>query len=115
MTREKLVEAAVLAFNGDESATIEQIAGIAGVTRRTVHRYFTDRSTLLLECKIAMLRVCNAKMREAYHSSKQPAIQLENIFYAALEVAIQYSFVKKVFKQTQYADLKITMNRFLMM
>ncbi|AKD54869.1 TetR/AcrR family transcriptional regulator [Spirosoma radiotolerans] len=104
-TKEKLIEAAVVALNRDESATIEQIAAVAGVTRRTVHRYFNDRSTLVHECKQTMLRVCNLKMTEAYQSSQQPALQLENMFYAALEVGIQYSFVKKLFKRNQYTDL----------
>lgn len=104
-TREKLIEAAVVALNRDESATIEQIATVAGVTRRTVHRYFNDRNTLVQECKQTMLRVCNLKMTEAYQSSQQPALQIENMFYAALEVGIQYSFIKKLFKRNQYTDL----------
>lgn len=105
MTKEKLIEAAVVALNRDESATIEQIATVAGVTRRTVHRYFNNRDTLVHECKETMLRVCNLKMTEAYHSSEQPVVQIENMFYVALEVGIQYSFVKKLVKRNQYADL----------
>ena len=89
-TKEKLIEAAVVALNRDESATIEQIANVAGVTRRTIHRCFNDRNTLVEECKQTMLRVCNLKMTEAYHSSEQPAVQIENMFYAALEVGVQY-------------------------
>ena len=104
-TKEKLIEAAVVALNRDESATIEQIANVAGVTRRTIHRCFNDRNTLVEECKQTMLRVCNLKMTEAYHSSEQPAVQIENMFYAALEVGVQYSFVKKLFKRNQYTDL----------
>lgn len=104
-TKEKLIDAAVSALNRDESATIEQIANVAGVTRRTVHRYFNDRNTLLLECKETMLRVCNLKMTGAYYSSEQPTVQLENMFYATLEVGIQYSFVKKLAKRSQYTDL----------
>ncbi|NEU70206.1 TetR family transcriptional regulator [Spirosoma agri] len=105
VTKEKLIDAAVVALNSDESATIEQIANVAGVTRRTVHRYFNDRNTLVQECKETMLRVCNLNMTGAYHSSEQPAVQLENMFYAALEVGIQYSFVKKLVKRNQYTDL----------
>lgn len=99
------MEAAVAALNRDEAATIEQIANIAGVTRRTVHRYFNDRNTLVHECKQTMLQVCNLKMTQAYQSSQQPAVQLENMFYAALEVGIQYCFVKKLVKRQQYTDL----------
>jgi AcrR family transcriptional regulator len=104
-TKEKLIDAAVVALNSDVSATIEQIATLAGVTRRTVHRYFNDRNTLVQECKQTMLQVCNLKMTQAYHSSERPAVQLENMFYAALEVGIQYSFVKKLVKRNQYTDL----------
>lgn len=104
-TKEKLIDSAVVTLNSDESATIEQIANAAGVTRRTVHRYFNDRNTLVQECKQKMLQVCNLKMTQAYQSSEQPAIQIENMFYAALEVGIQYSFAKKLFKRNQYTDL----------
>lgn len=104
-TKEKLINSAVVTLNSDESATIEQIANAAGVTRRTVHRYFNDRNTLVQECKQKMLQVCNLKMTQAYQSSEQPAIQIENMFYAALEVGIQYSFAKKLFKRNQYTDL----------
>ncbi|RZM11892.1 MAG: TetR/AcrR family transcriptional regulator [Pedobacter sp.] len=105
MTKEKLIGAAVVALNRDESATIEQIANVAGVTRRTIHRCFNDRNTLVEECKQTMLRVCNLKMTEAYSSSEQPAVQIENMFYAALDVGIQYSFIKKLVKRNQYTDL----------
>lgn len=104
-TKDKLIDSAVVTLNSDESATIEQIANAAGVTRRTVHRYFNDRNTLVQECKQKMLQVCNLKMTQAYQSSEQPAIQIENMFYAALEVGIQYSFAKKLFKRNQYTDL----------
>jgi AcrR family transcriptional regulator len=104
-TRQALIQAAVVALNNDESATIEHIANQAGVTRRTVHRYFNDRNTLVHECKQTMLRVCNHSMITACQSSQQPAVQLENMFYAALEVGIQYSFVKKMAKRQPYTDL----------
>jgi len=104
-TKERLIEAAVIALNNDESATIEHIANQADVTRRTVHRYFNDRNTLVQECKQTMLRVCNHSMITAYRSSQQPLVQLENMFYAALDVGIQYSFVKKMARRQQYTDL----------
>lgn len=105
LTREKLIQSAVVTLNNNESATIEEIANVAGVTRRTVHRYFKDRSKLVQECKDTMLTACNLKMSQAYNSSDQPAIQIEYMFYAALDVGIQYCFVKKLFQRDQYIDL----------
>ena len=46
-TEQIIVEAAILVLNEDYSAPLEKVAERAGITRRTLHRYFTGREELL--------------------------------------------------------------------
>lgn len=104
--RDKIIESAIVILNKDGSATIEQIAIEAGITRRTIHRYFTDRNALIESCKKEMLLICNTAMTNSYESSDKPILQLENMLYAAIEVGNQYSFLKKIYQRSNFSDIK---------
>ncbi|PIH03146.1 hypothetical protein CS542_02775 [Pedobacter sp. IW39] len=47
------------------------------VTRRTLHRYFTDRNDLLKACHLEMQHKCKVNITNAINSSEDPLIQLE--------------------------------------
>lgn len=104
-TADKIIEAAVYILNYNDSATIDEIANHIGITRRTVHRYFKDKNLLIERCKEKMMTTCNATMIAAYHSSNEPIIQMENMFYAALSIGNEYSFVKKRFERSGYSEV----------
>ncbi|UUF13024.1 MULTISPECIES: TetR/AcrR family transcriptional regulator [Flavobacterium] len=105
-TKGKIIEAAISILNKNQSASIEQIAAEAGITRRTIHRYFSDRLSLIEHCKENMLTVCNEKMSNAYKSSQDPITQIEYMLYAAIEVGNQYCFLKKLYQHTDYSEIK---------
>ncbi|WP_461131035.1 hypothetical protein [Spirosoma aerophilum] len=67
-------------------------------------RYAPEQIAAVAYSKQPLQLVGNLNMTEAYQSSQQPALQIENMFYDALEVGIQYSFVKKLFERNQYTD-----------
>lgn len=103
-TRNKILASAVIILNQNDTASIEEIAMHAGVTRRTVHRYFNDRDTLITSCKEKMMAICNKTMWEAYESSDDPEIQLENMFYAALNIGAEYAFVKRTYDRSGFSE-----------
>lgn len=103
-TKDKIIEAAVFCLNENEKASVDEIANYLGVNRRTIHRYFKDRDNLLQCCLRKMMAKCNLAMGEAYGSSTNPIKQLEAMFYAALSVGIEYSFVKKLFNRSGYGQ-----------
>lgn len=103
--RDKIIQSAIVILNKDESASIEQIAVEAGITRRTIHRYFTDRQDLIESCKKEMLLLCNTAMTNSYESSEEPILKLENMLYAAIEVGHQYSFLKKIYQRSNFSDI----------
>jgi len=95
-TEQKIIDAAIYIFNDDLSAPLEIVADKAGVTRRTLHRYFTNREQLLAACKTEMDTVCEAAMTKAYNSSAVPVKQLEQMLYAGIDCNHKYAFLNKL-------------------
>src|SRR5688572_26757209 len=96
VTRQKIVDAAIYIFNEDHSASLETVAEKAGVTRRTLHRYFKDRPHLLESCTADMVASCKAAMAAAYASSPDPVKQLEQMLYAGIACGSKYAFLHKL-------------------
>jgi len=95
-TRQKIIDAAIVVLNDDFSAPLEKVADKATVTRRTLHRYFKDRNELLACCAQDMQVNCSKAMADAWASSANPLIQLEQILYAAVNCGIKYAALYKL-------------------
>jgi AcrR family transcriptional regulator len=104
-TKDKIIDAAVFCLNRNEKASIDEIANHLNLNRRTIHRYFKDRNSLIECCQEKMMATCNRAMNEAYDSSNDALTQIENMFYAALSIGAEYSFVKKLYTRTGYSDV----------
>jgi len=104
-TRDKIIDAAVFCLNKNAKASIDEIANHLDLNRRTIHRYFKDRNTLIACCQQKMMATCNRAMIEAYESSDDALKKIENMFYAALHIGTEYSFVKKLFDRSGYVDV----------
>lgn len=98
-TQQAIVEAAIRVFNEDYSAPLEQVATQAGVTRRTLHRYFAGREELLACCIRDMQRVCRQALTLALDSSTEPLTQLEQLLYAVVDCGAKYAFLHKLPRQ----------------
>jgi hypothetical protein len=95
-TRQNIIDAAVVVFTDDLSANMETISDRAGVTRRTLHRIFSDRNSLLEACKQEMNNVCKEAMNTAYNTSSEPVKQLEQMLYAGIDCNYKYAFLNKL-------------------
>jgi AcrR family transcriptional regulator len=95
-TQQAIVEAAIAVFNEDLSAPLEKVADRAGITRRTLHRYFKDRKELMASCEAEMQKACFVANVLAYNASDEPMQRLENMFYAGLNCGIKGSFLNKL-------------------
>ncbi len=96
-TQQQILEAAIVVLNDDWSASMDKIAGQAGVTRRTLHRYFADRQDLYASCQQEMRRSCQQAMSAAYASSADAGQQLERLLYASIDCGTKYAFLHKLF------------------
>ncbi|QNK63530.1 TetR/AcrR family transcriptional regulator [Pedobacter sp. PAMC26386] len=105
-TKQKIIDTAIEIFNDDYSSSLEKIAERAEVTRRTLHRYFTDRNDLLRACKQEMQENCRANITAAVNSSTDPLIQLEQVLYASIDCGSKYSFLHKLHQQQDHQHQK---------
>ncbi|GAB3937698.1 TetR/AcrR family transcriptional regulator [Mucilaginibacter myungsuensis] len=94
-TDQLIVDAAIATFDSDPSAPLEQVAERAGVTRRTLHRYFKDRAELLTACETTMQDRCLEAIKAALHNHSAPMAQLEQVLYALIDCGSKYTFLKK--------------------
>ncbi|QHT67215.1 TetR/AcrR family transcriptional regulator [Rhodocytophaga rosea] len=104
--RIKIIAAAVKCFLVNESDTLEKVAQEAGVSRRTLHRYFKDRQDLLESCKNEMLDRCNKAMTEAYESENDPIKKVKNMLFAAIEQGANYSFIKRLYERSSFSEVE---------
>ena len=103
--RAKIIAAAVTCFLRNESDTLEKVAEEAGVSRRTLHRYFENRQDLLESCKNEMLNSCNQAMIEAYESDEDPVTKLRKMLFAGIEQGANYAFIKRIYKRSNFSDV----------
>ena len=104
-TRQLIIDAAITIFNNDYSAALDVIAEKAGVHRRTLHLYFKSRQELIDSCKSNMLATCKQAMTEAYNASSDPVKQLELMLYAGIDCGVKYSFLNKLYGNSNYAEV----------
>jgi len=95
-TKQKIIDAAITIFNEDFSAPLENVADVAEVTRRTLHRYFADRQDLVNACQNTMQESCRKAMEEVYSNFENPLERFENMLYAAIDCGVKFSFLHRL-------------------
>ncbi len=98
MNRQKIIDCAIATLNHDFHASLEKIAAAAHLNRRTLHRYFKDRDTLLEACWIDMLSLWETSVLEARASGVDDISQLKNMFFAGIENGVKYAFLIKLYR-----------------
>lgn len=104
MTSQRIIDSAITVLNEDFYAPLDMIAEKAGVNRRTLHRYFKDRTSLIDACWADMMQTWHHAMLKAYNSSTDPVAQLEEMLYAGIDCGVKYAFLNTL--QTKYLNEK---------
>ncbi|KFC21523.1 TetR/AcrR family transcriptional regulator [Epilithonimonas lactis] len=102
LTKDRIIEAAISVFNQDHSAPLQKVADRAGITRRTLHRYFKDREELVAICELEMEISCKKAMISAIKSSDDAFTRLKNILFAGVDCGAKYSFFYKLHQEEGY-------------
>ncbi|EAY26019.1 TetR/AcrR family transcriptional regulator [Microscilla marina] len=97
MTKNKLniIQASIIVLNKDPSARIETIADNAGVSRRTLHRYFSTRDDLLAACAAWIMDEVLNDVTNATQTHKQPLERLKQIFKDDISKGQYFEFCQK--------------------
>lgn len=83
-TKEAIIEAGFTVFNGDPSASLAQVAELAGVGRATLHRYFSSREDLLR----ALAKIAIKEMDRVVHEACEHVESYTEAMRVSLEVLI---------------------------
>jgi len=81
-TRAAILAATASALAANRTATMPEIAAVAGVGRTTLHRYFADRETLIHEATLDSIRVVTEAADEAA-TEDGPAVEAMRRFITA--------------------------------
>jgi AcrR family transcriptional regulator len=81
-TRAAILAATASALAANRTATMPEIATVAGVGRTTLHRYFADRETLIHEATLDAIRVVTEAADEAA-TDDGPALEAMRRFITA--------------------------------
>lgn len=103
-SKDKIIKAAILLFNKGVAFSLEEVATLAGVNRRTLHRYFNGKDELLDACKETAMAICNAAMIKAYDSAEDRIEKLEAMLYAVIESGSNSVFIKKFYQRSSYSQ-----------
>lgn len=96
LTEQNIVDTAIAVLNENPSATLEIVADKAGVSSRTLYRYFNDREKLIAACKKTLTTTCREAMNAAFEGSDDPLKQLELTLYAAINCGSKFAFFEKL-------------------
>lgn len=109
-TKKRIIESAIKIFNEDLSAPLQKVADNAGVTRRTLHRYFRDRNELVTICKQTIELSCKKAMIAAIQSSDDALIQLESMLYAGIDCGAKYTVFYKLHQAKDHKHTHVNKN-----
>lgn len=110
-SQQKILDSAIEVLNEDFSASIEAIAEKAGLSRRTLHRYFKDRPALIEACHLNMMQTWETAMLQACGSTEDPVKQLELMLYAGIDCGAKYAFLQKLSRQSISSNTTYTAAR----
>jgi len=106
-TRAAILTATASALAADRLATLPDIAASAGVSRSTLHRYFTDRETLVYEATLDSIRILAEIVDEAALEQGPTAEAFRRFITALLSIAdrLLFLFAERATLQNTPAEL----------
>ncbi|MEL8055679.1 MAG: TetR/AcrR family transcriptional regulator [Pseudomonadota bacterium] len=94
--RDAIIDAAFTVFNRDASASLSQVADLAGVGRATLHRYFSSRDSLFDELARIAISEMDDAVEEACKDAKTHSEALEISMRVLIPLGNRHSFLAQV-------------------
>jgi AcrR family transcriptional regulator len=92
-TRAAILAATASALAANRTATMPEIATVAGVGRTTLHRYFADRETLIYEATLDSIRVLTEAVDEAATDDGPALDAMRRFITAAVSIGERLVFL----------------------
>lgn len=94
-TRNILIESAITLLVEDPSCNMDVIADKAGVSRRTLHRYFSSREHMIKECAEMIMSEILVDVKKVLKTKVAPIIQLQQMFEDDVKKGSHFEFCQK--------------------
>ena len=94
-TKEILIQSAITVLNEDPSSSLEAIAEKANVSRRTLHRYFASRDTMIKICIKHIMEKMLLDVKNAINTYNSPLEQLKKMFEDDIAKGQHFEFCQK--------------------
>jgi len=94
-TQELLIRSAIEVLNEDPSSNMDVIAAKAGVTRRTLHRYFSSRENMIKACTQSIMGNILKDVKNAIEADGAPIGQLRQMFEDDIAKGQHFEFCQK--------------------
>jgi len=92
-TQRNILNAAFEILAQDFSAPLEKIAELAGVTRVTLHRYYSTRESLMEATGIELCRLTKQIIEDAKAAHDNPRDRLKNVIMTSAEMGERFHFL----------------------
>ena len=94
-TKNILIESAIEVLNENASCSMDVVAEKAGVTRRTLHRYFQSREHLIQDCLELIMTNTLTDVEAVIKTNGTPIEQLRQMFYNDVRKGKHFEFFQK--------------------
>jgi TetR/AcrR family transcriptional repressor of mexCD-oprJ operon len=88
-----ILEAAARVLAEDASASMQEIAAAAEVSRPTVYRHFADREELIEAIRLEVMEQAFERLAAAAASTEPAALALERLIGDLAEIAVRYPLI----------------------
>lgn len=94
-TKNNLIDSAIKMLNEDPSCNMDVIANKAGVSRRTLHRYFSSREDMIKACAETIMSKILTDVMVALKTENLPINQLRKMFEDDIKKGQHFEFCQK--------------------
>ncbi len=105
-TKELLIRSAIAVLNEDPSSNLDVIAEKAGVSRRSLHRYFSSRENMIKACAQSIMQRMLADVKTSISLHNAPIDQLRKMFEDDIAKGQHYEFCQKFADQFAESDIQ---------
>ncbi|MEM8860173.1 MAG: TetR/AcrR family transcriptional regulator [Chloroflexota bacterium] len=108
-TQKRILDATFELLAQDVSTPLEKIADAAGITRMTLHRYYSGRQALLEAAVTEMMGISNQIIENGVTQHDEPVDQLKSIVKEASLMGDRFHFLTHAFEEidSSFLDSKV--------
>ncbi len=111
-TKNKILQSAITIWGNDMMATLDDIAGNIGISRRTLHRHYTGREDLLKSVFNFIIDEYLLRLKEIMHETSDNKTRLKQFFLNDVESGSRYMVFCQL-RKSKYKEFETEDDNFM--